>query len=130
MHNAPSPANRLSRRSQTIWVLLLVAFAWLQFAGMAHKYAHQYANQQLAAHQAAQVLGSETLQKIFPHHSQQDKSDCQLFDLQCSGVALSQPMPVLDVPVFVPQALWHKAAPFSTSAWLIYQARAPPNPLI
>jgi hypothetical protein len=116
---------------QMLLALLLVAFAWLQFAGLAHKYAHP----QIATGHAASMVGETPDDKSFlghslghsSGHSQQNKSDCQLFDLQCSDSALSQAMPALALPVFSVQTLWHKAATFSNSTWLVYQARAPPQ---
>ena len=96
--------------------LVLVAFAWLQFAGVVHKHVHTHL--QLVASQIDQILLD---------HSQQDKSDCQLFDLHSSGSALSQALPVLTLPVFSLQTLWHQATLFSSSTRLVYQARAPPK---
>ena len=126
MHHASRLANRFSHSRQLVLALVLVAFAWLQFAGMAHKYAHA----SVTTNQATEVVGGHSLGKLFPDHSQQNKSDCQLFDLQCSGAALSQAMPVLALAVLSLQTLWHKVATFSTSTRLVYQARAPPKPLI
>lgn len=126
MRNATSHINKLSHSRQLVLALVLVAFAWLQFAGMAHKYAHV----SVTTNQATEVVGGHSLDKLFPDHSQQNKSDCQLFDLQCSGMALSQALPVLALPVFALQAAQEAAALFFTSLQLVYQARAPPKTLI
>jgi hypothetical protein len=105
-----------------VLALLLVAFAWLQFAGMAHKYAHASAT----SNHAVAVVGDHSLDKLFSGHSQRDRTDCQLFDLQCSGSALSQVMPVLAFPVFSLQTTWHKTIDFVAHTRVVYLARAPP----
>jgi len=116
-----SLANRLIRSSQCLLALLLVAFVWLQFAGTLHKYVHA----PVVTHHAA-VAGSPSFDVLFPEHSQQDGSDCQLLDLQCSGAALSQAMPALALPVFALQTVWYKTIDFVAHTRVVYLARAPP----
>ncbi len=101
-----------------LW-LVLVGFLWLQFAGVVHKHSHTDLYQT-----------DSQLEQILPEHSPQNKSDCQLLDLQCTGLALSQALPVLALPVFALQTAWLEVAAFFTSPSLVYQARAPPKPLI
>ncbi len=101
-----------------IW-LVLVGFLWLQFAGVVHKHSHTDLYQT-----------DSQLEQILPEHSPQNKSDCQLLDLQCTGLALSQALPVLVLPVFALQTAWLEVAAFFTSPSLVYQARAPPKPSI
>jgi hypothetical protein len=122
MHNAPSHINKLSHSRQMVLALLLVAFAWLQLAGMAHKYAH--------ASTSTAVQASQSLEGLFVEHSPQNKSDCQLLDLQSGGLALSKALPVLALPVFSVQAAWLQVAPDFTFAQQHYNARAPPKPSI
>jgi hypothetical protein len=121
MHANHSLTNRLIRGSQHLLALLFVAFVWLQFAGTLHKYVHA----PVVMHQAA-VEGSQSLDALFPEHTKQSGSDCQLLDLQCFGVALSQAMPTLALPVFALQTAWHKTAVFDTRTRVVYLARAPP----
>ena len=116
-----STANRLLRSSQCLLALLLALFVWLQFAGLLHKYVHA----PVALHHAA-VEGSQSFDALFPEHSQQGGSDCQLLDLQCSGMALSQAMPVLALPVFALQTMQQMATAIAARTRLVYLARAPP----
>lgn len=116
-----SLANRLIRSSQCLLALLLVAFMWLQFAGTLHKYVHAPA----ALHHAA-AAGSPSFDVLFPEHSKQSGSDCQLLDLQCSDAALLQAMPTLALPVFALQTMGHKTAAFTARTRVAYLARAPP----
>lgn len=120
MLNAPSLANRLSHSRQLLLALLLVAFAWLQLAGVVHKYVHT--ELQTGLQQA-----NLQFEQLLPEHSQQNKSDCQLLDLQCSGFALSQVLPVLVLPLLALQTIRYEAITFFTSPRLVYQARAPPS---
>ena len=106
-------------RTKRWLVLLLVALMWMQFAGMLHKLAH-------AHHGAGAAASSQSLETFFPNHSQQSKQDCQLLDLQCGGVALSQVTPLLALPVFALQATWYKTTPIEARTRLHYLARAPP----
>ena len=117
-----SLTNRLIRSSQHLLALLFVAFVWLQFAGTLHKYVHAPA----VTHHAA-VEGSQSFDVLFPEHSQQGGSDCQLLDLQSSGLALSQAFPLLALPTFSLQTACDETVLFFTSPQLVYQARAPPK---
>jgi hypothetical protein len=114
---------RLSSYAPTVkrpWLwLVLVGFLWLQFAGVVHKLSHTGTH--LDIH-----LKTTKLEQLFPEHSQQNKSDCQLLDLQCGGLALSQALPVLALPVFVLQTTWHKTIDFVARTRVVYLARAPP----
>lgn len=114
-------ANRLLRSSQGLLALLLALFVWLQFAGTLHKYAHAPS----ITHHVA-VEGSQSFEALFPEHSQQGGADCQLLDLQCSGMALSQAMPTLALPVFAQQTTRHKTIDFVARTRVVYLARAPP----
>jgi hypothetical protein len=115
MHNAPFLASRFSHSRQLVLALLLVALAWLQLVGMAHKYAHA----------SSQTISS--LEGLFPEHSQQNGHDCQLLDLQSGGLALSQALPILALPVLTLQAVWLQADPVFIFIKQPYNARAPPT---
>jgi hypothetical protein len=101
-----------------LW-LVLVGFLWLQFAGVVHKLSHTGTHLDVN-------LKTTKLEQLFPEHSQQNKSDCQLLDLQCGGLALSQALPVLPLPVFALQTTWHKTIDFVAPNRVVYLARAPP----
>ncbi len=111
-----------SRFGPWLW-LVLVGFLWLQFAGVVHK--HSHANAHTDAH-----LNGSVLEQLLPEHSQQNKSDCQLLDLQCGGLALSQALPVLALPMVGVQVAHSRIFLFSVQTNLSYQARAPPQTLI
>lgn len=96
-----------------LW-LVLVGFLWLQFAGVVHKLSH---------------TGTH-LEQLLPEHSQQNKSDCQLLDLHCGGLALSQALPVLPLPAVALQITQVPDFVFSVQPHHSYQARAPPQTLI
>ena len=103
--------------AKRLWLwLVLVGFLWLQFAGVVHKHSHTDLYQK----------GSQ-LEQILPEHSQQNKSDCQLLDLQCTGLALSQTLPVLALPVFAFQTARLEVVVYFALPSLVYQARAPPS---
>lgn len=117
-------SNEFSRTRQLVLALLLVAFGWLQFAGIAHKYAHQ----QAPSHQAAHVLDSGTLQKIFPHHSEQNKTDCQVLDAHCFGLALFKTIPDQPESSVQQELVVRPASPEAGArARLTPEARAPPT---
>jgi hypothetical protein len=105
-----------------LW-LVLVGFLWLQFAGVVHKLSHTGTHLDVN-------LKTTKLEQLFPEHSQQNKSDCQLLDLQCGGMALSQPLPVLPLPIAVLQITQVPYFVFSVPPNYPYQARAPPQTLI
>jgi hypothetical protein len=98
-----------------LW-LVLVGFLWLQFAGVVHKNMHT----------DLQLVSSQ-LEQILPDHSQQNKSDCQLLDLQCFGLALSFTASTLALPDT--QTVFDSAVfqSFFQSTPKNYQARAPPK---
>ena len=118
---------RLSSYAPTVkrpWLwLVLVGFLWLQFAGVVHKLSHTGTH--LDIH-----LKTTKLEQLFPEHSQQNKSDCQLLDLQCGGLALSQALPVLPLPAAALQITQVAYFVFSVPLNHSYQARAPPQTLI
>jgi len=108
-----------SSRSKRWLVFLLLAFMWMQFAGTLHKLAH-------AHHEAGAGTSSPSLDALFPSHSQENKQDCQLLDLQCGGAALVQLKPLLALPVLALQVASAGNHLLLTSPALVYQARAPP----
>jgi hypothetical protein len=109
-----------------LWVWLFVAgFLWLQLAGTLHKYVHTTTSRDAPA-------VTSQFAKIVPDHApstqpQQNKSDCQLFDLQCSGLALGFAAPVvasLDLYTAFERLRFLSLAPQPSED---YQARAPPH---
>lgn len=115
-----------SQGARRLLAFLLVALVWLQFAGLVHKYAHP--DQLAGSHHATAQLGQQAqLEKLLPEHSQQNKSDCQLFDLQCSGFALSQALSTLALPQFALHTASLEVAAVLHQPSLVYQARAPPK---
>lgn len=109
-----------SRTTQRLLIVLLALFMWLQFAGVLHKLLH-------AHHSEGAASTRQAVEYLFPQHSKQNALDCQLLDLQCSGVALSQALPVLAVPVFLLEVAQNKVAFFNVRTRLAYLARAPPT---
>ncbi len=106
-----------------LW-LVLAGFLWLQFAGVVHK--HLHTDVPLAS-SLLELKSESRLEQLLPEHSKSNKSDCQLLDLQCAGLALSQALPALVLPVFALQTAWHEVIFFFNSTGLDYQARAPPT---
>lgn len=120
MPRSPTPSTLPSRITQRLLIVLLALFMWLQFAGVLHKLVHTH-------HSEGAAGTSQAVEYLFPQHSKQNALDCQLLDLQCSGVALSQALSVLAVPVFLLEAAQHKASVFNVRTRLAYLARGPPT---
>ena len=106
---------QLTAKRPWLW-LVLVGFLWLQFAGAVHKHSHT----------DLRSTGS-ALEQVLPEHSQQNKSDCQLLDLQCSGLALSFSAVVLATPPLQFAFEAERFQSFRQIASNSYQARAPPT---
>jgi hypothetical protein len=127
MRNPHSLSDRFSQSRQLLLAVLLVAFGWLQFAGMVHKIVHP---QQQHAHQADQVdheHHGHSFNAWFPEHSQHNEQECQLFDLQCSEPTVSQAIATLALRVIGLQSLQNADALFRTIWRLFPEARAPPS---
>ena len=120
MPRNPTLSTLPSRTTQRLLIVLLALFMWLQFAGTLHKLVH-------AHHSEGAASTSQAVEYLFPQHSKENALDCQLLDLQCSGVALSQAFPVLALPVFLLEAARYKTAVFNVRTRLAYLARAPPT---
>jgi hypothetical protein len=112
-----SALSSYQRTAKRPWLwLVLVGFLWLQFAGVVHKHSHT----------DLRSTGS-ALEQILPEHSQQNKSDCRLLDLQCAGLALGFSAIVLVTPPLQFAFEAERVQSFHQTVSGHYQARAPPK---
>ena len=113
------------RHVQRLLWLLLIGFVWLQLLGTVHRQVHVLSKSAHAATGAA--AGAWQLGHAGPDALDQHGSTvCQLFDLACSGLALSA------TPLFVfASEQSHTPIPLPRLAirafvFLAYQSHAPP----
>jgi hypothetical protein len=127
MRLMPMPALILKqpRYVQRLLWLLLIGFVWLQLLGTVHRQVHvpsKFAHAATGAAGGAWQLGHAAPSALDQHGS----IVCQLFDLACSGLALSAtPLLVLaseqsHTPAPLP------SLPIRAVVFLAYQAHAPP----
>lgn len=115
----------LARSAKQLLALLLLAFVWLQFAGVVHKYVHSGHTPSAVALSA---YAAAPLTQVFLAHDGQSQDDktCQLLDLACADLSLVQTAAVLPTLPAAELAFVFLSAQSVARQAHTYLARAPP----
>lgn len=118
----------LARSAKQLLALLLVAFVWLQFAGVVHKYVHSGHTPSAVALSADAAQATAPLTQVFLAHDGQSQDDktCQLLDLACADLSLVQTAAVLPTLPAAELAFVFLSAQSVARQAHTYLARAPP----
>ena len=128
MQQRPTTSTMLTRSAKQLLVLLLVAFVWLQFAGVVHKYVHSGHAPSAHALSAHAEQAAAPLAQVFLAHDGQNQDDktCQLFDLACADLSLVQAVAVLPTAPLVAHLFSFLPRGNAAAQTHAYLARAPP----
>lgn len=118
----------LARSAKQLLTLLLVAFVWLQFAGVVHKYVHSGHTPNAEALSAYAAQAAAPLAQVFLAHDGQSQDDktCQLLNLACADLSLVQTAVVLPTLPDAELAFVFLSAQSVALQAQTYLARAPP----